>query len=246
MERWIGRLALVTGASSGIGAATAKALTKAGMITVGLVRRTERIYQLKQELPNDVANRLHAMQCDVTKEEDILFSFRQIEDRFGSPYVLINCAGFSRNAIRLLQPNNTQVLRDVIDTNLLGLALCSREAYLSMKKRSIDGHIVHINSIAGHKVPPFNTVNIYPASKYGVTALTETMRHEMRLDDSKVKVTSISPGLVRTEMTPEEALNCKLPMLEPEDIVEGIIFVLGTRPEVQVHEMIIKPLGEKC
>uniref|UniRef100_A0A9I3GJB4 Uncharacterized protein n=1 Tax=Anopheles farauti TaxID=69004 RepID=A0A9I3GJB4_9DIPT len=65
-----------------------------------------------------------------------------------------------------------------------------------MKKRSVGGHIIHINSILGHMVLPIATQNVYPATKYGVTALTETLRHELRLAGTKIKVTSINPGLV--------------------------------------------------
>ncbi|XP_050075428.1 farnesol dehydrogenase-like isoform X1 [Anopheles maculipalpis] len=244
MERWQGKVAIVTGASSGIGAATVKALASAGMITFGLARRVERVEELKSELPEEVRDRLHAVQCDVTKEEDILAAFRKVEEQCGGVDVLINNAGVARSTVGVLDANNTQALRDVIDTNLVGLALCSREAFQSMKKRSVDGHIVHINSILGHMVLPTGNLNVYPATKYGVTALTETMRHEMRLAGTKIKVTSISPGLVRTEIIPNSAAILAMPILEPEDIANAILYALGTPPRVQVHEITIKPVGE--
>uniref|UniRef100_A0A182U708 Dehydrogenase n=1 Tax=Anopheles melas TaxID=34690 RepID=A0A182U708_9DIPT len=244
MERWRGKVAIVTGASSGIGAATVKALASAGMITFGLARRVERVEALKDELAEDARGRLQALRCDVTKEEDILAAFREVEQRCGGVDVLINNAGVARSSVGVLDAKNTQELRDVIDTNLVGLALCSREAYQSMKKRSVDGHIVHINSILGHKVIPMNTLNVYPATKYGVTALTETMRHELRMAGTKIKVTSISPGLVRTEIIGNSGVFNDMPILEPEDIANGILYVLGTPPRVQVHELMIKPVGE--
>ncbi|XP_035913978.1 farnesol dehydrogenase-like [Anopheles stephensi] len=243
MERWQGKVAIVTGASSGIGAATVKALANAGMITFGLARRVERVEELKSELPADVRDRLHAVQCDITKEEDILAAFRQVEEKCGGVDVLINNAGVART-VGVLDAGNTQAVRDVIDTNLVGLALCSREAFQSMKKRSVDGHIIHINSILGHCVLPMGTLNVYPATKYGVTALTETMRHELRLAGTKIKVTSISPGLVRTEIIPNSAAISEMPILEPEDIASAILYALGTPPRVQVHEITIKPVGE--
>lgn len=189
MDRWVGKVAVVTGASSGIGAATAKALVRAGMIVVGLARRVERIEALRNELPANVPGQLHAIRCDVMREEDILAAYAQIERQFGGVDVQINSAGIAHHTVRILQPNNTQPLRDIVHTDLLGLTLCSREAYLSMQKRSVDGHIVHLNSITGHSIPPLNTLNIYPAVKHGVTALTETMRQELRFAGSKVKVT---------------------------------------------------------
>ncbi|XP_053689237.1 farnesol dehydrogenase-like [Sabethes cyaneus] len=242
MDRWAGKVAVVTGASSGIGAATAKSLAKAGMTVVGLARRVERVEELKKELPSSVQGSLHAVKCDVSKEDDILKTFKWIEQKFGGVDVLINNAGILRDCS--LVEADTQKVREVLDTNVMGLVLCSREAFQSMKKRSVDGHIVHINSIAGHQVPNFPRLNIYPASKHAVTAITETMRQELKAEGTKIKVTSISPGGVRTEIIPEEFLTAEMPMLESEDIAEAVLYVVGTPPHVQVHELTIKPVGE--
>uniref|UniRef100_A0A182WQQ7 Dehydrogenase n=1 Tax=Anopheles minimus TaxID=112268 RepID=A0A182WQQ7_9DIPT len=244
MDRWTGKVALVTGASSGIGAAVVKALANAGMIVVGLARRVERVEALRTELTESVSKHLHAIRCDVTREEDILAAFQQVKQQFGGVDVLINNAGIAVGDITLFTPGNTAQLRRVVDTNVMGLVLCSREAFQSMKERSVDGHIVHINSVVGHSVPAFASFNIYPATKYGVTALTETMRHELRMADTKIKVTSISPGLVKTEAIPEAMKEGQTPILEPEDIAEAILYVLATPPRVQVHELTIRPVGE--
>lgn len=188
MDRWVGKVAVVTGSSSGIGAAIAKDLAKAGMVVVGLARRIERVEALKDDLPESAKNLLHAVKCDVSKEEDILKTFKWVEEKFGGVDVLINNAGILPEA-DLLEAGNSQALRDVMDTNVMGLVLCSREACLSMKKRSVDGHVVHINSIAGHRVPNFPKLNIYVASKHAVTAITETMRNELRKEGTGIKVT---------------------------------------------------------
>ncbi|XP_011492953.2 farnesol dehydrogenase-like [Aedes aegypti] len=243
MDRWVGKVAVVTGSSSGIGAAIAKDLAKAGMVVVGLARRVERVEALKDDLPESAKNLLHAVKCDVSKEEDILKTFKWVEEKFGGVDVLINNAGILRQT-DLLDANNTQMLREVVDTNVMGLVLCSREAYQSMKKRSVDGHIVHINSIAGHTVINFPKLNIYSASKHAVTAITETMRNELRTAGTKIKVTSISPGGVRTEILPTDIVTSDMPLLESEDISEAVLYVLGTPPRVQVHELMIKPVGE--
>ncbi|XP_058466519.1 farnesol dehydrogenase-like [Malaya genurostris] len=248
MERWQGKVAIVTGASSGMGTAIAKALATAGLVTVGLARRVDRVKALKAELPAEVASKLHTFQCDISKEEDILAAFKYVEDNFGGVDVLVNNAGTYEN-IDLLIPGNTEFLRQSLDVNVLGLALCSREATLSMKKRSVAGHILHINSIEGHHVPYYPGANLYPASKYAVTAITETMRHELRAAGIKIKVTSISPGLTRTPMVElcETYANVKMeemPMLQPEDIAGAVIYALSTPPHVQIHEVTIKPLGE--
>uniref|UniRef100_A0A182NY26 Uncharacterized protein n=1 Tax=Anopheles dirus TaxID=7168 RepID=A0A182NY26_9DIPT len=197
------------------------------MIVVGLARRVERVEALRKELPDAVAQHLHAIRCDITREEDILSAFDQVEQRLGGVDVLINNAGIAIGGISLVTPGNTAQLRQVVNTNLVGLVLCSREAFLSMQKRSVDGHIVHINSVLGHSVPAFQSFNIYSATKYGVTALTETMRQELRMVNSKTKVTSISPGLVKTEALSDWMKTSGIPILEPEDIADAILYVLG-------------------
>lgn len=243
MDRWIGKVAVVTGSSSGIGAATAKKLAQAGMVVVGLARRVERTEALKSDLDESVRHRLHAVKCDVTKDEDIRKSFEWVEKTLGGVDVLVNNAGIYRMT-KLIDANNSSMIREVLDTNLLGLIFCSREAFQSMKKRSVNGHIIHINSEAGHKTG-LPHLNAYCASKFAVTALTDTMRQEFLEENTKIKVTSISPGMVRTDMLPESIRTENVvPLLEAEDIANAIIYVLGTPSHVQVHELRIKPIGE--
>ncbi|XP_055612045.1 farnesol dehydrogenase-like [Uranotaenia lowii] len=241
MDRWIGKVAVVTGASSGIGAAIAKDLASAGMIVIGLARRVERVEALKKDLPKKASGNLHAMKCDVSDEQNILKTFKTINEKFGGIDVLLNNAGILRQT-DLLEAGNSQMLKEVLDTNVMGLVICSREAFQSMKQRSVDGHIIHINSITGHHVVNFPKLSMYPASKFAVTAITETMRNELRTAETKIKVTSISPGAVKTEII--EGLPLDFQMLEPEDISAGVLYVLGTPPRVQVHELMIKPVGE--
>ncbi|XP_058123687.1 farnesol dehydrogenase-like [Anopheles ziemanni] len=243
MDRWVGKVAVVTGSSSGIGAAIAKDLAKAGMITVGLARRVERIEALKKELPTDAAARLHAIKCDVSSEADIDATFKLIEEKFGGVDVLVNNAGIVRPS-NLIEQGNSADLRAVLDTNVTGLVLCSQWAYKSMVARSVGGHIVHINSYAGHVVPNFPKFSIYPASKHAVTAITETMRQELRAAGTKIKVTSISPGVVETEILEPLAVTLEMPMLQSEDISQAVLYAIGTPPHVQVHEIIIHPVGE--
>lgn len=187
MDRWVGKVAVVTGASSGIGAVLVKELAKAGMVTIGLARRVERIQQLKTQLSEEAACQLFAMSCDVSKEESISSTFAEIVDKFGGVDILVNNAGVVRETA-LLSDDGAQPLKDILDTNVLGLTLCSRKAFKSMQDRNVAGHIVHINSIVGHKVLNFPHMNMYSASKHAVTAITETMRNELRELGSKVKV----------------------------------------------------------
>jgi len=253
MDRWSNKVAVVTGASAGIGAAIVIDLVKAGMIVVGLARRVERVEELKSKIPATCAGKLHAFKCDLQQEEDVRAAFKWIEETLGGIDVLVNNAGIITQA-NLVDLDNTAKIKSVIDTNILGVVYCTREAFHSMKKRNVDGHVITINSIVGHGVPytvtsPFPSFNIYPPTKFAVSAMTEVYRQEFQREKTKIKITSISPGAVRTEImgpdTPELAEMLKdFPILQSEDISAAVLYVLGTPPHVQVHELMIKPIGE--
>lgn len=195
MERWANKVAVVTGASSGIGAGIALELVKNGMIVVGLARRSEQVLQLRDELPENLKNNLHAVKSDISDEENIVLAFKEIDVKFGAVSVLINNAGLAHNG-KLLDKASADGLRNTLNVNVLGLVFCTREAYSSMEKHGInDGHFVNINSVFGHKIPFLgifkDNFNIYPASKYAVTALTEAYRQDFIFNETKMKVTVI-------------------------------------------------------
>lgn len=143
MDRWIGKVAVVTGASAGIGAAIVKDLAKAGLIVIGLARRADKIEQLKNELKN-VSGEIHSHQCDITNEESIKTTFNWIVEKFGGINILINNAGIFRYT-NLLDENNGQMITDTVNTNLLGLLFCTREVFKSMNKSPEDAHIINIS-----------------------------------------------------------------------------------------------------
>lgn len=192
MNQWVGKVAVVTGASSGIGATIVVDLANAGMIVIGLARRKELVEELISKVQEtETAGALHAFKCDVSKEEDILVAFNWIIEQFGGVDVLINNAGVMKPFTTLVSKDNTDAMRDVLDTNVLGVVLCTREAFQSMKNRNVAGHVILINSVGGHKVPtlPGITLNIYTPSKFAVTAITEVLRQEFRNEGTKIKVT---------------------------------------------------------
>lgn len=183
-------MAVVTGASSGIGSSIALALANAGMIVVGLARRQERVDELKQRLPGTAKGSLHSFKCDVQNEAEVVAAFAWVVQKFGGVDVLINNAGISKPG-RLTGKDQTPAIRDVIATNIMGVVLCTREAHASMMSRDVEGHIVIINSILGHSVPPMPgaMASIYPPTKFAVTAMTEVLRQEFQADGSKIRVT---------------------------------------------------------
>ncbi|KAJ8938172.1 hypothetical protein NQ317_010418 [Molorchus minor] len=108
--------------------------------------------------------------------------------------------------------------------------------------------IIHINSILGHQVSNFPSLNVYPATKYAVTALAETLRLELNSAKSKIKITSLSPGLVDTEIITDDARKLEIiqkafsekAVLDPRDIADGVVYALSTPPHVQIQELTIR------
>lgn len=193
MHRWRGKVAVVTGASSGIGSAIAVELVKAGMIVVGLARRVELIEKLQEQLPSGGIGKLHAIHCDLTDDADIRQAFSDIYAKIGVVHVLVNNAGIAP-VTNVTDEGNDDVLKNVIQTNLWATVLCTKQAVEIMKLQNvIGGHIININSCSGHEV--FETgfdrpcLNLYPATKHGITALTEVLSKEFRSDDLGYKVT---------------------------------------------------------
>nr|CAD7264407.1 unnamed protein product [Timema shepardi] len=140
MER---RVALVTGASAGIGAAIVRELVKNGLIVVGLARRAELVEELSAELKGS-PGKLHALKGDASKEEDILAAFDWIKKNLGRIDVLVNNAAVLH--ISMLTEGETSHWKQIFDLNVLGLSICTREAFKLMKEKGVDdGHIIHIN-----------------------------------------------------------------------------------------------------
>lgn len=149
-------------------------------------------------------------------------------------------------------------LKRIVDVNLMGTVYCTRAAFKTMKTREL-GYVVNINSITGHFIPfPTEDVasyNTYAASKFGVTATAEVLRQELTCSEfkDKIRVTSLSPGEVKTEMveasgfqgSAEDYFN-SVPLLLPEDIADGVVYILSTPARVNVTELTIRPTGERA
>ncbi|XP_005183171.2 farnesol dehydrogenase [Musca domestica] len=246
MERWQNKVAVVTGASSGIGAAIVLDLIENGLQVVGLARRLERVEALCDQLSPEKQGNLTALPCDVSDMQSVNEAFDTIVAKFGGIDILVNNAGCLKQG--QLVNMDVKEIQQILQTNVMGIVHCTQRAFISMKERSFPGHVVLINSVAGHGVvAPGGTpdTNIYCPSKFAVTAMTEIYRQEFKGLDTKIKVTSISPGAVDTDIVPENARQLMGEnMLKAKDISSGVLYAISTPPHVQIHEMIIKPLGE--
>lgn len=153
---------------------------------MGLARRKELIEDHAQQLKS-AKGELHAMKVDMTKEDEIIKAFHWVKDNLGPIQVLINNAGTTD--FTTLVDGDSSKWRNMIELNLFSVCVATREAIRSMRDEGVDGHIVNINSIAGHYVPNIKEFSVYPATKHGVTALTETLRKELIELGSRIKVT---------------------------------------------------------
>lgn len=190
MDRWFNKAAVVTGASSGMGAACVLDLVKAGMNVVPLARRENRLDEFKNSLPPELKSKIHPIKCDVSNEADVIRAFKWVEENLGGVHVLVNSAGIYRTS-DLTKKSDSSDIKDIIDTNVMGIVYCVREAFQQMVNHKIDGHVVIINSVLGHCNPykPGQSQNMYAASKHAVTAMTETYRQEFSNAGTNVKVT---------------------------------------------------------
>ncbi|PSN36752.1 Farnesol dehydrogenase [Blattella germanica] len=144
MERWAGRVAVVTGASAGIGAAIVKDLVKSGMKVVGIARRVEKVEELKAEVKG-LPGTLYPFKADVSKEEDVKNAFQWVKEKLGVVDVLINNAGVA--SASSLSDGPVENWRKIMELNVLGLSMCTKEALQIMYDKGVDdGHIFHINS----------------------------------------------------------------------------------------------------
>ncbi|KAJ9591487.1 hypothetical protein L9F63_001973 [Diploptera punctata] len=249
MERWSGKVAVVTGASSGIGAAITKNLLKYGVHVVGLARRINRIEEFSVEL-QDSPGKLYPVKCDVSLEQDILEAFSWINKTLGTLHILINNAGVFNET--QLHDFITEEWLNMMNVNVLGLTICTREALKMMKEHGVnDGHIININSFLGHTMSNNPVMNMYATTKHAVTASTEGLRRELVQQNSQIRISSVSPGIVKTEMFTSGGTRTLGPeiynvmtCLEAKDVSDAVLYILGTPPHVQVHELTILPIGQ--
>jgi NADP+-dependent farnesol dehydrogenase len=246
LARWKGRVALVTGASSGIGAAVAQALAGAGLRVALTARRGERLEALAEQLRKEGAQVL-AVSGDMAREADILHVFGAVRQAWGTLDVLVNNAGTA--TMQPFADGSAESWRQMLDVNVLGLSICTREALKAMEGKD-DALIVNIASIYAHlsQAPNFAC---YQATKMAVVGMTRTLRAELKAKGSKVRLGMISPGLTATEFR-EHASGGKFsydsyfkdfqPLL-PEDIAQAALYMLSAAPHVQVNDIQLTPLG---
>ncbi len=248
MNRIRGKTAIVTGATAGIGEATARSLADAGVHTVLIGRRSDRLESMAADIAGGSGTEVRTYVLDVRDRAGVIAFADWLEREGVTVDILINNAGLSRG-LDTVQEGKDEDWDDMIDTNVKGLLNMTRALLPGMIARD-SGHVMNLGSIAGHMVYPKG--NVYCATKYAVRALTDAINVD--LIGTRVRMSSVDPGMVETEFSlvrfrgdAERAATVYegVDSLMPEDIADAILFVLNTRPRVNVLNLLIMPTVQR-
>jgi uncharacterized protein len=225
-----GKVAVVTGASSGIGWATAVALAREGATVVGSARREERLKELVEGIERRGGKAL-AVACDVSDRVQVGVLRQHVEDAYGRCDVLVNNAGVPGGG-PFAELTMEQIER-ITQTNYLGVLYCSK-AFLPMMLEAGSGHIVNVASLAGRYAIPGSSV--YTSTKHAVVAFSEALYYELM--PRGIVVTAVNPSLVATETFPHRDILQRRPgmLIQPERVGDAIVEVIrkGKGPEVSI------------
>lgn len=241
-----GKVALVTGASSGIGEATAVALGARGVRVALAARREDRLRSLAKRIETDGGEALPIV-AGVSDAMQVKKAVADVVDRWGRLDILVNNAG-----IALLGPIEAVAVEDwrrMVELNFLGVVFCTHAALPVMKQQG-SGHVVNISSLAGRQVSARNAV--YSATKFAVGAFSEGLRQQVIQD--KIRVTIIEPGAVATEVTDhigdikarekaQERFH-SMRTLQADDVAAAIVYAVSQPDHVSVNEILIRPTDE--
>jgi NADP-dependent 3-hydroxy acid dehydrogenase YdfG len=243
MAKLDGKVAVVTGASSGIGEATVRALAAEGAAVVAGARRKERLDGLVEEITRDGGKAI-AVESDVTEERQAHDLIQRAVEEYGRIDILVNNAGVM--LLSTVGKGLSDQWRQMFEVNVLGLLYATDAAIGHMKEQGA-GHLVNISSVAGRKVTR-DSSGVYAGSKHAVGAISEGLRQEL-LEDN-IRVTVVEPGAVETELTDhitdedaKEGLSglLQLEILQSEDVANAIAYAVTQPERVSVNEILLRP-----
>lgn len=237
----------ITGASSGIGKASAIEFAKHGCNLLLMARRKDRIDELAKRLTDDYHVKVFTVSLDVADYSAVDKAFSSLPPKWKKIDILLNNAGLARGLAKFHE-GNIEDWEEMINTNVKGLMYVTRTVLPGMVERN-SGHIINLGSIAGHQTYPMG--NIYSASKFAVTGISRSLK--MDLLGTAVRVSSVDPGLVETEFSEvrfhgdsergSKVYSGMMP-LKPEDVAEIVVFC-ATRPaHVNIGEILVTPTDQ--
>lgn len=243
----MGKNALITGASSGIGRAIALAIAEQGAHVALCARRKDRLDGVVDEI-TERGGIAKSIPVDLSQEEQVVIAVGEVARLFdGQIDILINSAGIARQA--QLIDGDFSDWREMINLNVLALAMITQESLKYFPKDGLGGQIINLCSMSGHRVP--GKGGFYSATKFAVRAMTEGLRQELRLQGNLTRVSCISPGFVETELlddyfkgsdsplTREQAI--QYPILRAEDVAAVAIHQLTAPPQVDITDVLLRP-----
>lgn len=241
------KVAIVTGASSGIGYATALALSRSGAKVAAGARRMDRLESLRNEISKN-GEEVFVQKLDVTIKSECDALADAVLKKWGTVDILVNNAGLQ--PLSFFKNLKVEEWDKMIDVNIRGVFYCTAAVIPTMMNKN-SGHIVNISSMAGRVVYPSGSV--YCATKHAVTAFSEGLRQEFS-QRSNIRVTCIEPGVVATELM--EAITDKalekyvertrqMEALQAEDIANAIMFAVEAPRHVNVNEILIRPMTQE-
>jgi NADP-dependent 3-hydroxy acid dehydrogenase YdfG len=240
-------VAIITGASSGIGYATALALSKAGAKVAIGARRTEKLADLESKIKENNGE-VYSQKLDVTKNDECVSFVNNVLEKWGSVDILVNNAGLM--PLSFVKNLKIDEWDQMIDVNIKGVLYCTGAVVTHMLEKK-SGHIVNISSVAGRIVFPAGSV--YCATKHAITAFSEGLREELSVRKN-IRVTCIEPGVVSTELTntiTDESLQGfvenakKMETLQADDIANAILYAVESPSHVNVNEILIRPTTQE-
>jgi len=241
------KVAIVTGASSGIGYATALILSKSGAKVAIGARRTDKLLELENKIRQN-GGEAFSQKLDVTKKSDCNSFVDATIKKWGGVDILVNNAGLM--PLSFVKNLKIDEWDQMIDVNIKGVLYCTAAVIPHMYAKK-SGHIINISSVAGRIVFPSGSV--YCATKHAVTAFSEGLRQEFSTR-SNIRVTCIEPGVVSTELTntiTDESLQSfvetskKMNSLNAEDIANAILFAVEAPSHVNINEVLIRPTTQE-
>eukprot|EP00871_Galdieria_phlegrea_P001878 jgi/Galph1/2691/GphlegSOOS_G1347.1 len=250
MNRWEGKVSLVTGASAGIGKAIALSFAKYGLKVAALARRQDRLEELVKEAASlNYKGEIFPVPVDIRDEPSLIQAFQKVKSKWGTIHVLVNNAGIGRKAPLCEGPSN--YWREMFDTNVMALMIATKEAVQEMKRNQTEGHIFHISSMSAHRVPA-GDMGCYAATKYAVRALATGLRYEIKTQDLPIRITMVSPGFVETEFEVARAgeehakqFYASTTCLTSQDIADAVLYALSAPSHVDVNDILMRPTPQK-
>lgn len=244
MKKLEGRIAFITGATSGIGEASAYGLAEQGANLIITARRNNILEKLEAEIKSKYGVKVFAIKLDVKNKQDVEWAVNSLPDEWKNIDILLNNAGLAKGLNKIYE-DDIENWEEMIDTNVKGLLYVTRTIVPGMVERE-SGHVINIGSTAGHEAYPKG--HVYCATKHAVNAITKSLRIDVV--DKNIRVSTVDPGAVETNFSnvrffgdKEKAKNMYkgLTPLVAEDVAEAVVFCATRPPHANIAEIILMP-----